>query len=75
MEQSNLLLEMRTRVAEVISEHNCTHVLSFAEHSFPSGVLSGFMIQNYIKRTRKQPELPLEKWSTGQSQQVNLLGN
>lgn len=75
MEQSNLLLEMRTRVAEIISERKHTHALSFAERSFPSRVLSGFMIQNYIKRTRKQPELPLEKWSTGQSQQVSLLGN
>lgn len=75
MEQSNLLLEMRTRVAEIISERKHTHALSFAERSFPSRVLSGFMIQNYIKRMRKQPELPLEKWSTGQSQQVSLLGN
>lgn len=61
MEQSILLLDMRGMVAEIISERNHTHVLSFAEHSFPSGVLSGFMIQNYIKRKRKQPELPLEK--------------
>lgn len=43
-------------VAEIISEHNHTHVLSFAERSFSNGVLSGFMIHNYTKRTREQPD-------------------